>query len=103
MSLTFLRTKTTGNIDLTILSAIVRAKSDEVVVSISPSFIAFNAIFAPHVQTSVQYCGRPAVFISVMLLACAKISDQLEGIQRSWEIIYSGRTGKCLKNEINIS
>ena len=103
MSLTFLRTKTTGNVDLTILSAIGRAKSDEVVVLISPSFIAFNAISAPHVQTSVQYCGRPAVFISVMLLACAKISDQLEGIQRSREIIYSGRTGKCLKNGINIS
>ena len=82
MSLTFLR-KTTGNIDFTILRAVVRAKSDDVFISISPSqpsFIAFNCIFAPQVQNSVQYSGRLAVFISVKikfvflcLLACVQV------------------------------
>ena len=99
MSLTFLR-KTTGNIDFTILCAVVRAKSDDVFISISPSqpsFIAFNGIFAPQIQNSVQYSGRLAVFISVKikfvflcLLACVQVWKEY----RSQKIIYSGRIGK---------
>ena len=70
MSLTFLR-KTTGNIDFTILRAVVRAKSDDV---LQPSFIAFNGIFAPQVQNSVQYS-------SIRFPMFARLRASLEGIQ----------------------
>ena len=76
MSLTFLR-KTTGNIDFTILRAVVRAKSDDVFISISPSqpsFIAFNGIFAPQIQNSVQYS-------SIRFPMFARLRASLEGIQ----------------------
>ena len=77
MSLTFLR-KTTGNIDFTILRAVVRAKSDDVFISISPSqpsSIAFNGIFSPQVQNSVQYSSI------IRFPMFARLRASLEGIR----------------------